>query len=124
MDRELDRLYAVSEETIVEGQQTTEYWVRPPYRIVHDGEKITVFENGEYRAALACATIVDRYGKDIIADIDNQFVPVNVALDGNPAIASYLYGVHRQSKERVAEVMGVKDRTVTKYLNRFRTRDS
>ncbi len=48
-------------------------------------------------------------------------VPVAVATDGKPAIAAWLR-VRGYSREEIAELLSVGDRTITEYLSRFRSR--
>ena len=60
---------------------------------------------------------MDKY-EDIDLSLDDA-VPTSVALDGSPAIAAYLYSAQERPKSEVAEIMGVTENTVVKYLRRF-----
>lgn len=92
----------------------------PPYQIrTPDGD--IVVESNDYHRIKDYGAIVDRYG-DVTETDERTLVPVEVAVDGKPALTMYLYGVLGWSREEIAEEMGVKDESVKKYLQRFRPR--
>lgn len=94
----------------------------PPYQIRSaDGDVVAEFEEGDYHSITYCAAIIDRYG-DVTSTDEESLVPVEVAVDGKPALATYLYGVLAWSREEIAEEFDVKEESVRKYLQRFRPR--
>ena len=101
---------------VIEGKQLSDYWVRGPYTIRADGLEIV---RNDYLAAKSLAALLD-VNKDVQLDVERDLLPIEVAIDGKPAIATYLSGVHEYSKEDISELLDVKERTVTKYLGRFR----
>ena len=81
------------------------------------------------RAGLA-ATFVEEFDADQLTTDERMStrlvrygVPAAVAVDGRPAIAAWLY-VRGDSREEIADVMDVGERTVGEYLSRFRRRGS
>lgn len=101
--------------TYIEGIRMDKNWVSPPYEIHIDELK---FVRDDYRMALALGAVGEAYDE---VDLSlGKTVPIPVALDGKPAIASYLHGVQERPKPEVAEIMDVSEKTVTKYLSRFR----
>lgn len=89
------------------------------HHIKQESETITTLDQTHYQVAFAFAAIVDRY-RNAYSDLDGNVVPTEIAVDGKPAIASYLRGIQQQSRNEIAKLMDVKDDTVTKYLQRFR----
>lgn len=71
-------------------------------------------------AATALATLVDQLGGVGLYEDHKDVVPTKVAIEGMPAMATYLRGVHQMSKEEIADELEVTQETVTKYLTRFR----
>lgn len=78
------------------------------------------FERNDRKAAIALATLFEVFDELQPSERKDGFVPVEVALEGKPAIATYLVGVHEMTAREVAEVMGVNPATVQKYLTRFK----
>ena len=99
----------------VKGQRIRENWVRRPFEVHTKGGTTVELEN--YRMALARAALHEVYGEVNVSTDDA--LPISVALDGSPAIATYLHGAQERPRSEVAEVMGVTEKTVLKYLNRF-----
>lgn len=118
IDDEFQTLREGNNGTLVKGWKIDDSWVRGNFEIIRDGETVATIED-DFRAAMACAAVFEEYG-EIETDVSESLVPVEVALDGNEAIASYLCGVHQVSREETAKIMDVEADTVTKYLNRFR----
>jgi DNA-directed RNA polymerase specialized sigma24 family protein len=88
------------------------------YYEIEDSDGRT-FERDERRPAVALAALIDV----VDLDVDNKqegFVPVEVAVEGQPAIATYLVGVHEYSAKQAGEAMGVEIETIEKYLSRFK----
>lgn len=48
-----------------------------------------------------------------------EAVPVEVAVEGKPAVAAYLYGIYQYDRSEIAKIMDVDQSTVGKYLRRF-----
>lgn len=86
-----------------------------PFEVYVDSDTPIIRE--KYRRALGVAKLNETYD-DIDFWKENE-IPIPVALDGSPAIATYLYAVQKRSKSEIAEMMSVTDNTVTKYFNRF-----
>lgn len=100
--------------------ERTETHITPPYQIrLPNGD--AVVEGNDYYRIADYGAIVDRYG-DVTETDERTLVPVEVAVDGKPALAMYLYAVLGWSREEISEEMGVKDESVRKYLQRFRPR--
>ncbi|WP_335999956.1 hypothetical protein [Halorientalis halophila] len=92
-------------------------WGAPPF-VVESIDGIEV-EKDRYSTARSLAHIFEKYDNPRL-EIDEGLIPIEVAIDGNPAISTFLHGVHEFSKDEIAETMDVKTETVTKYLRRFR----
>ena len=101
-------------------------WETRSYRVLADDVMFTV-EDAD-RAGVA-AVLIETFGGGALT-VDNKFrqrtsvrngVPTGVAVDGKPAIAAWLY-VSGETREEIAERMGVGERTVSEYLSRFRRR--
>lgn len=90
----------------------SEYFVE-----IAGGEQI---ERDTIGAAMALATLVDQLGGVAMYEQHKDVVPTKVAIEGMPAIATYLRGVHQMPREKIAEELEVTQETVTKYLTRFR----
>jgi hypothetical protein len=78
------------------------------------------FERDDRQAAIALATLFEVFDELHPSEQKEGYVPLQIALKGKPAIATYLIGVRELSEEEVAEVMQVKPPTVRKYLSRFK----
>lgn len=101
-------------------------WETRSYRVV--GRRVRFTVGDADRAALA-AVLIETFDEDLLT-VDSQHmqrtpvrtgVPVCVAVDGKPAVAAWL-NVRGESREAIADRMGVSDRTVSEYLSRFRRR--
>lgn len=81
-----------------------------------DGQPFTI-EAGRYnrRRARLIAKLHDRVDEFKIA-WDRETVPVNIARQGNPVIATYLYAVHDWSEREVAELLDLRRNTVRQYM--------
>jgi hypothetical protein len=123
MDSDIDfePISEIEEGTKVIGTKISDYWLRGPYHVIHNGQNVGVFSE-EYRAALSLAVIVDSY-EDLKLNTEKDVVPIKVALDGRTAIATYLHGVQRLSRGDIAEIMDITKGTVREYLRRFRSLD-
>lgn len=120
MEREVDYepIAEMGVETEIIGTRISEYWVRSPYHVLHNGKNVGVFfEN--YSPAISLAAVVETYG-DVELDSEREMIPLEVALDGNTAIATYLHGVQRLPKAQIAEIMDITEGSVQEYLRRFR----
>lgn len=119
MDREYDfeTLARTQAGTKLVGTRVSEGRLRPPYHIIHDGRNVGVLDN--YREGLSLGAIVEAYG-EVYSQDDWSEIPIEIALDGNTAIATYLHGVHELPREKIAEIMDVEEVTITEYLRRFR----
>lgn len=115
---ELDILTEYEGGTVLKGIRVSDGWVKSPYE-VHTNEGIS-FERDGYRMARALAVLLETY-KDIDLTLKNG-IPTQVALDGAPAIATYLHGAQERPRSEVAEIMDVSEKTVLKYLNRLDSR--
>jgi len=51
---------------------------------------------------------------------DPNFIPVQVATEGNAAISSYLFGVHGMDPSEISERLSVKRNTVMQYISKFK----
>ena len=51
---------------------------------------------------------------------DPTTVPLEVATDGQKAIAAYLFGMHRMDTDQIAEKLGKADSTVRQYLSDYK----
>lgn len=116
-DNELEEIDSFGEDVVLKGISVRDYWVRPPYE-VYVGEEI-VRTTDDYRSAIALSVLLQEYD-DSVLDTDERAIPVEIAVDGRPSIATYLRGVHENSREEVGEVMDVSPDTVRKYISRFR----
>jgi len=115
---ELEILIEYEGGTVLKGIRVGDGWVRPPYEVhTNEGES---FDRDDYRLARALAVLLETY-EDIDLTLDKG-VPTRIALDGVPAIATYLHGAQERSRSEVAEIMDVSEKTVLKYLNRFSPR--
>ncbi|MFA1610148.1 hypothetical protein [Halobellus rubicundus] len=76
------------------------------------------FVRQEWEQARSLAIILNR-DYEYVAYAEDGMVPQELAIEGKPAIATYLCGVHENSTEEVAEMMDVQRDTVVKYLSRF-----
>jgi hypothetical protein len=92
-----------------------------------DGREFNLDIKLKHYASLAA--IDSMYGPfEILEDIDK--VPIEIAVEGNAALATYLiivYEAHydltwKAELRRVADILDVKRYTVTKYLGRVRDR--
>lgn len=116
---ELEVLIEYEGGTLVKGIRISRGWVSPPYE-VQTSEGDTTFDRDDYQAARALAILLDTY-----EDIDlmlEKGVPNGVAIDGTPAIATYLLGAQERPRPEVAEIMDVNNKTVLKYINRLSPR--
>lgn len=101
-------------------------WEVRSYRVV--GQKLRFTTPDADRAGLA-AVLVETFDEASLAADEKHMkraplrdgVPVSVAVDGKPAVAAWLY-VSGESRETIADWMGVGGRTVSEYLSRFRRR--
>lgn len=91
-----------------------------------DGELIKM---EGYIPAKIYAALRALYGDVPLVD-DRQVVPIKIAVAGKPAIATYQYMAHYQyyddfgtgynsGKEEIADLVGVSDSTMKKYLRRI-----
>lgn len=87
-------------------------WVTPPFSRSHP----RLFQ--ALPRALAWGTIWCRTGGTLYLT-NNKVVPCNVAALGNAAIAVYLIVVYLMERRKVADVLGVKERTVAQYESDF-----
>jgi len=51
---------------------------------------------------------------------DSSSVPLEVATDGQKAIAAYLFGMHRMDAEAIADELGKAESTVRQYLSDYK----
>ncbi|MDB9299425.1 MULTISPECIES: hypothetical protein [Halorubrum] len=112
---ELDILIEYDGETYLKGIRVSDGWVRSPYEVHFDNGR--VLSRDDYQMARALAILATTYD-DIDFGLDNS-VPIPVALDGAPAIASYLHGVQQRPRSEIADIMNVSEKTVLKYINRL-----
>ena len=97
---------------------TRTYITNPTYYVeTSDGDQ---FKQDGRDTAIALATLLERINDVEVIRQRTDVVPISVAVEGKPAIATYLRGVHEMSIEEIADQMKIKRRTVKKYLNRFR----
>lgn len=82
-----------------------------------DGRRFNI---NKRKSAIALATLFEVLDRLKPSEKKDGFVPTRVAVRGQPAIATYLVGVHEFSVEETAEVMDVNPGTVEKYLSRFK----
>jgi len=68
--------------------------------------------------ARSLAIILDR-DYELVAYAEEGMVPQEIAIEGKPAIATYLCGVYEYTTEEIGEMMNVQRDTVVKYLARF-----
>ena len=81
------------------------------------GERIERETRG---SAVALATLFERMGQIEMVEDRDDVVPTRIAIEGMPAIVTYLRGVHQMSKGEISEELNVTDETVSKYITRFR----
>jgi predicted DNA-binding protein (UPF0251 family) len=88
-----------------------------------DGKSVT-FKNGlddrsrsHIRRAISYAELEQRLGTGF--DEEAQ-VPVSVAVEGKPAMATYLWGVEGLEIDEISSLIGVSNRTVSQYLTDVR----
>lgn len=76
------------------------------------------FVRDRWQQARCLAIMLDRdYWQVVTAD--DGWVPKEIAIQGQPAIATFLCGVHEYSTEEIADLMDVERETVTKYISRI-----
>lgn len=115
------RHYVIAEYSngTVAHREDRQYYVRKP-----DGEKIDIPSAGlQAKRVRLVAAMVALFGDVPMVD-DPDLIPVDIAVAGNPAIASYLYAVHIDSvtwdaRDEIGEIMDVDPDTVSKYWSRF-----
>lgn len=98
-------------------------WEVRSFRVV--GRKVKFTTPDVDRAGLA-ALLLEEFDEGSLTGPERRTplrtgIPVSVAVDGKPAVAAWLY-VRGETRETIADRMGVGNRTVSEYLSRFRTR--
>jgi len=78
------------------------------------------FNRNDRQSAIALATLFEVFDEIYPSEQKEGYLPLDVALRGKPAIATYLIGVHQLTEGEVASEMQVKSSTVRKYLTRFK----
>ncbi|WP_256544831.1 hypothetical protein [Halobellus inordinatus] len=76
------------------------------------------FVRQEWHQARSLATILN-LDYQYVAYAEDGMIPQDLAIEGKPAIATYLCGVHEYTTEHIAEMMEIQRETVVKYLARF-----
>jgi hypothetical protein len=89
------------------------------YQIYADGTCIETAAYAYRPRIISHTALISRFG-ELETECSPDKIPTEVAVDGKPAIASYIYGVHELPKEEVADTMDISESTVTKYLHRLR----
>lgn len=119
-DTDSEVLFRYDGGTSVWGTRVSRGFVSPPYHVRSpDDDIIAEFEESSYQSVTSYAALVDRYGGTGFEDGDVD-IPVEIAIEGKPAIATYLHGVCGWSRQRIANTFGIKERSVLKQLQRFR----
>lgn len=90
------------------------------YQIYADGKCIKRQKHARYKRIVSRTALISRFGK-FETECPPDKIPTEVAVEGKPAIASYLYVGHKLEKEEIAATMEITESTVTKYLHRFRS---
>jgi len=104
---------------VIREEVDTTYWGHPIYTWHIEVEDGRQFERDSWRSAYALASLFDRFEKVDPPDKKEGFIPIVIALEGKPAIAAYLAGIHEMSREDIADRIEVAPTTVQKYLARF-----
>lgn len=118
--KQADIVYDIYEDGTAAGRHNLEYFV-----YTSDCELIFVERDVHYRLYAGLRALIG----DIPILDDRDIVPVAVAADGKPAIATYLYAVHRRyysdvvgsdspGRRELAEQLDITTKTVQKYLSR------
>jgi predicted DNA-binding protein (UPF0251 family) len=89
------------------------------HQIFVNGVRIEKVPSARRRRIIARTALISRFG-ELEIECPPDKIPTEIAVDGKPAIASYLYGIHELRKEEIAATMDISKSTVKKYLRRFR----
>jgi hypothetical protein len=71
-----------------------------------------------WRQARSLAKILNR-DYWLVVESEEGTIPTEIAIEGKPAIATFLCGVHELPPEQIAKRMNITRDTVLKYLARF-----
>lgn len=80
-------------------------------------EEVEFIRQGWHQAR--CLAIILNRDYWHVATAEEGMIPEKFAIEGKPAVATYLCGVHQYSTKDVADMMDVKRETVVKYISRF-----
>ncbi|WP_144925955.1 hypothetical protein [Halorubrum salsamenti] len=99
-----------------EAPQKVRYWVdTPKNHYVFTNEELVPADRTR-RRALAWAAITSETGcRD--DEADRGYVPVNIGAHGKPYIAAYLFAIHDQSIEQIAQEMDLTNSTISQYVS-------
>jgi len=93
---------------------------RLTYQNPFEGEIELHFDDG--KKAVLYISLLITVGDFDQKDVGDDGVPLEVALDGRPAIAAYLYAVQEEPTREIAGTLGMDRRTVWDYWSKIRKR--
>lgn len=106
--------------TQTERKSKRDTWFSPWLIETTDTADERVFERNSWESAVALQALFEVFENIEPTEVNDGCVPIDVAIEGKPAIATYLLGANDLSPEQVASCMDVERSTVMKYLARFR----
>ena len=77
-----------------------------------------LYESDNLKRAAAARVLLTLFEKDELV-APSGCVPAKIAVEDRPTVALYLWAYERLAREEVAELLGVKPDTVTRYKSRL-----